>query len=508
MSLFAALAFAVVAQAAPPAPPAAAPPPASAPLPATQSGAAKEVKRRNVAFYLIDTCRADQLSAYGCPRKTSPFLEKLAAMGARFDHCFAQAPWTLPSMSAILTSCYPSVTGMHRFFDQLDPAFVTLPEALQQAGWHTAGFSANPLMGKMSNYQQGFDEFTEAADVIPGGDAIGHSTGSARALNQKVLPWLQQNQKWPCFLYVHSIDPHEQYAPEPEFLRRFTTPDREREYRKQLVEIRQKNPGKIGSVTTQEHFDRAHVKVGPFIETALALYDGDICANDDEIGPLFDTLRRTKPLEEWILVVTADHGEEFFEHGGTSHAYTLWNELLHVPLIVVAPGLVPAGLVVKEPVQSLDLYPTLLELLGVAPPPDLQGTSFAASCRGDEKAAGHPVFAENHSMPGSERFLPEQGNMLTVIEGPWKYILNVKSSFNRPRPRHELYRLDRDFAEKNNLAESEPERVARFETMVLEWWARNRARHSGVDVKHLTEAQIAEADPATLERLRKLGYVK
>jgi arylsulfatase A-like enzyme len=503
MSIFVALAFAVVVQAAPPA---AVPPP-----PAIQSGAAKDAKdakRRNVVFYLIDTCRADQLSAYGNSRKTSPFLEKLAAMGARFDHCFAQAPWTLPSMSAILTSCYPSVTGMHRFFDQLDSAFVTLPEAMQQAGWHTAGFSANPLMGKMSNYQQGFDEFTEAMEVIPGGDAIGHSTGSARALNQKVLPWLKQNKKWPSFLYVHSIDPHEQYAPEPEYLRRFTTPEREREYRKQLREIKQKNPGKIGSVTTQEHFDRAQVKVGPFIETALALYDADICANDDEIEHLFDALRKTKPLEEWILVVTADHGEEFFEHGGTSHAYTLWNELLHVPLIVVAPGLVPAGLVVKEPVQSLDLYPTLLELLGIEAPPGLQGQSFAAFCRGDDQAAGHPVFAENHSMPGSERFLPEQGNMLSVIEGPWKYILNVKSSFNRPRPRHELYRLDQDFAEKKNLAESEPERVARFETMVLEWWAKNRARHSGVDVKHLTEAEIAEADPATLERLRKLGYVK
>jgi len=503
MSIFVALAFAFVAQAAPPA---AAPSPA-APSGA-QTGATKDAKRRNVVFYLIDTCRADQLSAYGCPRKTSPFLEKLAAMGARFDHCFAQAPWTLPSMSAILTSCYPSVTGMHRFFDQLDAAFVTLPEALQQAGWHTAGFSANPLMGKMSNYQQGFDEFTEAVDVIPGGDAIGHSTGSARALNQKVLPWLQQNKKWPCFLYVHSIDPHEQYAPEPEYLRRFTTPEREREYRRQLVEIRRKNPGKIGSVTTQEHFDRAQVKVEPFIETALALYDADICANDDEIEALFDALRKTKPLEEWILVVTSDHGEEFFEHGGTSHAYALWNELLHVPLIVVAPGLVPAGLVVKEPVQSLDLYPTLLELLGIEAPPALQGQSFAAFCRGDDKAVGHPVFAENHSMPGSERFLPEQGNMLSVIEGPWKYILNVKSSMNRPRPRHELYRLDQDFAEKKNLAEAEPERVARFETMVLEWWARNRARHSGVDVKHLTEAGIAEADPATLERLRKLGYVK
>lgn len=468
---------------------------------------AQAPKRRSVVFYLVDTCRADRLSAYGHERKTSKFLEKLAAKGARFEHCFSQAPWTKPSMSAILTSCYPSVTGMHRFLDQLDERFVTLPEALRAAGWRTAGFSANPVMGRMSNYQQGFDEFTEAVEVIPGGDAINHSSGSAEALNGKAIPWLQKCKERPFFLYVHSIDPHEEYEPAAEHMNKFTNASKEREYRKQKREIREKNPDKVGSVTTIEHFEKAKVKVGPFIETSIALYDADLRANDAAIEELFEAVERRKLLDEVIFVVTSDHGEEFMEHGGTSHAYTLWNELLHVPLIVVAPGLVPEGLVVKEPVQSLDLYPTLLELLGVEAPEGLQGASFAPLLRG-EPGEGRPVFAEIHEMPGGERFFPEQGNMLTVIEGPWKFILNLKSSLHRPRPRHELYRIDKDFEEQVNLAAKESERVDRFETMVLEWWARNRARSQGVDVKSLTEKDLAQADPATLERLRKLGYLQ
>jgi arylsulfatase A-like enzyme len=389
--------------------------------------------------------------------------------------------------------------------DQLDEDFVTLPEALSEAGWYTAGFSANPVMGGMSNYQQGFVEFTESTKVVP--NAITHSSGSAKALNKLVLPWLREDPRWPWFLYVHSIDPHEEYKPDEEHLRKFTSEAKQREYEKQRREIRSKNPDKVGSVTTQEHFDKAKVKPGPFNEIALALYDADIRANDAELEILFDALKKRKVLDDLVIVVTADHGEEFFEHGGTSHAYTLFNELLHVPLIVVAPGLVPAGLVVKEPVESLDIYPTLLELLGVAPPEGLQGESFAALLQG-EAADARPVFSEIHEMPGGERFFPEQGNMLSVIEGPWKYILNIKSSLNRPRPRHELYRLDRDFEEQENLAEREPQRVERFEAMVLEWWAKNRARNQGVEVKSLTEAELAQADPETLEKLRKLGYLE
>jgi arylsulfatase A-like enzyme len=472
-----------------------------------QETPAPKPRPRSVLFYLIDTCRADHLSANGYARATTPYLEELAARGVRFTHCFSQAPWTKPSVSAILTSCYPTVTGMTSLLDQLDSRFVTMPEALRDAGWYTAGFSANPLMGRLSNYNQGFRKFVDAALVIPGGDCIKYASGSAKALNRLVLPWIDETTAWPFFLYVHSVDPHEDYQPAPEYLKLFADPAREPEFRREWQALIDAKDLKIGNYCTKADFEKAGVAIDPFVAYGRDLYDADIRANDDEIARLLDTLRERGDLDDMIVVVTADHGEEFMEHGGTSHAFMLWNELIHVPLLVVAPGLLPEGLVVDEPVQSLDLYPTLLDLLGVAAPEGLQGTSFAPLLHG-ESGSARPIFSENHEVPGTEPFFQPQGVTLSLIEGPWKLILNVKSPANRERPRRELYRLDTDFAERNDLAAEQAELADRMETKLLEWWARNQARRKGVDVKSLTVEELREADPDTLERLRKLGYVR
>lgn len=480
---------------------------ASAALAVAQEPPAAPPKRRSVLFYLIDTCRADHLSANGYERETTPFLEELAARGVRFENCFSQAPWTKPSVGTILTSCYPSATGMHRLLDYLDSKFTTLPEALRDAGWYTVGFSANPLMGRLSNYNQGFRRFVDAASVIPGGDPIHYASGSARRLNEQVLPWIEKNAEWPYFLYVHSVDPHEEYAPSPEYLALFNDPDGEAAYREHWQALLDTKVVKIANYCTKEHFEKAGVAVDGFIEYGKGLYDADIRANDDEIAKLVDALREKGRLDDTIVVITADHGEEFMEHGGTSHAFMLWNELLHVPLIFVAPGLLPEGLVVKDPVQSLDLYPTLLELLGVPAPEGLQGRSFAPLLRG-EPGDGRPIFAENHETPGSEQFFLAQGITLSVIEGPWKFILNVKSPQGREQPRRQLFRLDVDFAEKVDRAAEQPEVADRLEAMVLAWWTANRARNEKVEVGSLTVDELHDADPETLDRLRKLGYIK
>jgi len=486
----------------------AAPATASSPQAVSEGGLPK-ARRRSVLFYLIDTCRADHLSVDGYARPTTPFLEKLAARGVRFDHCFSQAPWTKPSMSAILTSCYPTVTGMHQLVGQLDNRFVTLPESLRDAGWYTVGFSANPLMGRLSNYAQGFRRFFDAGAILPNVYAIHSTSGSAKALNGHVLPWIEQNAEWPYFLYVHSVDPHENYEPAPEYLKLFADPAHEAQYRKEWQALVDVKPGQVANVCTQERFEKAGVEIGPFIEYGQQLYDADIRANDDEIARVVDALDHKGQLDDMIVVVTADHGEEFFEHGGTSHAFMLWNELIHVPLLIIAPGLLPEGLVVKDPVQSLDIYPTLLDLLGVTPQEGLQGRSFAPQCRG-EPGDGRMIFSENHETPGSEesRVLQNQGVTLSVIRGPWKFILNLKCPTDRPRPRAELYRVDHDFAERKNLAEEQPQLGVELEQALLSWWAANSARREGVSVGDLTLDALQEADPDTVERLRKLGYVK
>lgn len=478
----------------------------AAPQAGDPTGAPK-ARPRSVLFYVVDTCRADHVSADGYARPTTPFLEKLAAKGVCFANCFSQAPWTKPAVGSILTSCYPSVTGMHRIFDQLDRRFVTLPEAMRDAGYTAIGFSANPLVGRMSNYAQGFRRFTEAVDVIAGGDPIKSAGGSARALNRLVLPWLAGNRAWPFFLFVQSIDPHEEYRPAPEYLKLFADPAFEPEYRREWQALLDVKPKMVGNHCTKEHFEAAKVAVEPFEAYGKDLYDANLRANDDEIERVVEALRARGQLDDTVIVVTADHGEEFMEHGGTSHGFTLWNELIHVPLIVVAPGLVPEGLVVKEPVQSVDIYPTLLDLLHLKVPEGLEGRSLAPLLRG-EPADGHPIFSENHESPGAEQVFFEMGNTLSVIRGPWKLILNLKSPLNRPRPRRELYRLDRDFAEREELSEREPAVADELEKLLLSHWASDCARHEGVEVKSLSIEELGQSDPETLERLRRLGYVR
>jgi len=487
--------------------PVTAPTTAQAAVGATDATARATPRPRSVVFYLIDTCRADRMSVNGHTRPTTPFLEKLAARGARFSRCFSQAPWTKPSMSSILTSCYPSVTGMYRLLDQLDSSFVTLPEAFREAGWYTAGFSCNPLMGRLSNYAQGFRRFVEATTIIPNGDPIGFASGSARRMNDHALPWIAAPREWPYFLYLHSVDPHEEYEPAPEYLALFGDPAGEAEYRRQWQALIDAKTVKVANHCTKEHFEAAGVPIEPFVKYGLDLYDADIRANDDEIERVVAALEAKGDFDDTIMVITADHGEEFMEHGGTSHAFTLWNELIHVPLIVIAPGLIPPGVVIDTPVQSLDIYPTLCELAGIAAPEGLQGASLAHLLRGEEHD-GRRVFAENHEVSGGDQYFFSQGNTLSVIEGAWKLILNLKSSYNRPRPRRELYRLDRDFDERDDLAESMPEMADRLEDLVLDWWARNRARHEGVAVDELSVEQLQNVDPETLERLRQLGYIK
>ena len=182
------------------------------------STAPKSDERRSVLFWLTDTCRADRLSAYGYEHATTPFLEKVAAEGVLFERCYSQAPWTKPSMSSILTSLYPSEHGSTQMFEPMPDAFLTFPEVLREAGWYTVGFSANPVMGTFTNLQQGFAKFTDSWLMIQGESPMDYASGSAARIVPHAVEWLGGNDEWPFFLYMHSMDQHEWYAPAPEFV--------------------------------------------------------------------------------------------------------------------------------------------------------------------------------------------------------------------------------------------------------------------------------------------------
>ena len=457
-------------------------------------------RKRSVLFYLVDTCRADHLSVYGSERKSTPFLEEIAAKGVVFEQCRSQAPWTKPSMASMLTSRYPGELGIYMLFQTLDDSYVTLPEALAGAGYFAAGFAANPLMGAFSNYDQGFEYFVEST-VINQGDPINFASGSAAKLNAKIGPWIKENESWPLFLYVHSVDPHEEYEPAPEYLAQFADPEDTERYRDEWKQLLKSRPPIPGLHLTSDNFERTQIDPKWFIEHGKKLYDADILANDTEIERLWSMLQEEGWGEDVVLVLMSDHGEEFFEHGGTSHGYSLYDELVHVPLIIYAPGLLPEGRRISNPVRSLDVYPTLCDLLGIEAPPGLQGRSLLPLIEGDPEWQDLPVMSEKTEDPGGRRARSGMGVGLSLIQDGWKLISNLRSADGRNMPRYELFNLSRDPGEQENLAGVHPDRVEQMDVALMEWSARN------LGLAPTSSTAPEGVDPEVLEQLRALGYL-
>jgi len=458
---------------------------------------------RSVLFYLIDTCRRDRMAFEGYERKTTPFLAWLAERSVVFEACYSQAPWTKPSMASMLTSRYPSSTGVYRMEHLLPAEHLTWPEVLKAKGLYTAGFSANIVMGgALSNFAQGFDHFVEST-AINRGDPIRFASGSARKLNEHAFAWLDRADHWPMLLYMHSVDPHEEYEPEPGYLEQFADPERHPRFREEWKKLLASRPLIPGLYVTQDNFDRTGIDSASFIAHASNLYDANILANDDQLQRLWNKLQEDGWGEDFVLVLTSDHGEEFFEHGGTSHGYSLYDEMLRVPLMIYAPGLLPAGKRITTPVRSLDIYPTLCELLGLDVPAGIQGESLVplvrAAVPNQASPEGRAIFSEHREDPLQRRLGQGSGVMFSLRRGPWKFILNQESPQMLARPRFELYDLETDPLERHNVAEAQPELVKRLEREIQQFIA---------DHRQLTPLEgEASQDPEVLEQLRALGYI-
>jgi len=453
---------------------------------------------RSVVFYLMDTTRRDRLGFDGYGRATSPFLDRLAERSVVFATCYAQGDWTKPSMAALLTSQYPSTTGVYKMNHRLSDRFQTFPEVLRANGFHAAGFSANVVMGGLlSNYAQGFDHFVEST-AINAGDPIRYASGSARKLNAAVLPWLARNEQWPVLLYLHSVDPHEEYEPEPAYLERFADPGRHERFRSEWRTLLASRPPIPGLYLTQDDFDRTNLDSRWFEAHASDLYDADIRANDDQLEVLWNALQQEGWGEDLILVFTSDHGEEFFDHGGTCHGYSLYEEMTRVPLLIYAPGLLPAGKRIDAPVRSIDIYPTLCELLGLEAPAGLEGRSLVPLIRGQETSAVD-VFSEHREDPIVRRLGQGSGDMVALRSGRWKLIVNFLSSQRIQKPRLELYDLEADPRERRNVADEHPDVVTALEPRIQAWVDRQwRGQHA---------AESAEMAPEARAALQALGYV-
>lgn len=340
-----------------------------------------DVPPPNIVLVSIDSLRPDHLSAYGYPRLTSPHLEKLVREGARFDQAISTTSWTLPSHAAMFTGLYDSTHGLFDNGLSLSKNHLTLAEILSAQGYDTAGFFGGPYLHPTFGLGQGFDVYQSCMTTTPDA-ATGVEVREGASSNQgrsheditgprtrtEVARWADtQDPDDPYFLFVHLWDVHYDFMPPAPYDTMFD-PDYE---------------GPItGALMSDAKIQR---EMSPRdLQHVLALYDGEIRFTDHILEGILTDLRARKLLDNTIVVVTADHGEEFFEHGQKGHNKSLWDEVLRVPLIVHYPGHIEAGLTIKHHTSLVDLLPTLASYAGFEGELAAQGRNLRPLLEGGE----------------------------------------------------------------------------------------------------------------------------
>ena len=420
----------------------------------------------NVVLVLVDTLRADHLGTYGYPRPTSPALDAFAQEAVVFTDARSQAGCTFPSVNSLLTSQLPE-----RFLGQpegrigIPDGLATLPELLRARGWTTAAVSASSVVRRRPSdlnphggFGRGFDLFLE--------DCVWKS---AACVNRQALPLLQSLPR-PFFLYLHYLDPHAPYQPPRAHPRRFARGWSDKRF------VRRGNPKPIGRWLYQGAPDPGVTPAD--LRLLVDWYDEEIAFWDGELARLLGALARAGLDEETVVVVAADHGEEFLEHRHVQHCRTVFDSSIRVPLLVRAPGLesrrVAAG------AQNLDVLPTLLDLLEVP----AEGVAFAGRSL-------RPALEEGRRVNG--RQVSAQGAYHAVVGPRHKLIADLASG------KAWLYDLEADPGETRDRLAAERRAAAPLRAALRAWLAASAAGDTAALLDRSREAE---------ERLRAVGYIE
>jgi arylsulfatase A-like enzyme len=460
--------------------------------------------RPNVLVYVIDTLRADHASVYGYARDTTPFLKKLGATGVVFDDCQAQATWTKPSIASLLTSLYSYTHGIVRDDDTIPKGAATLAEQLRKSGYVTAAITASPWTGKITGLQRGFDYETEFPVVARQRTETADRATDSAALNKVLFPWLERHSDEPFFLYAHATDPHAPYRPPTGFEEKFANPAETREFNRDYIKLQDKDQYGGGAVIDRAGCRRNGVDPDKFIQRAMDRYDGEILHNDKSLDLLAAKLKQLGILDNTLIVVLSDHGEEFWEHGWTAHGQSLYQELTHCVFLIWNPKLLPVPRRVTEPVQLIDVMPTILEMLNLKAPDVIQGQSLVPLATGLPFHRRAPVMSSRFAHPGAKpgRFVPENRiNTFAMIDANWKLVYREKGK-EVGLDRVELYDRRTDRVEMKNVAAAHPAEVERMMTEIGKWLAAQKQLRTMVG-----KGARSTLDKQTLDQLRSLGYI-
>lgn len=456
----------------------------------------------NVVLISIDTLRADALSTYGNNITNTRYMDSLADNGIRFDNAFSVSPWTKPSIASFMTSLYPTTSGVDMAMRKLDGKRETIAQVFSNAGYNTVAAVTNGWNKDVFGFNNGFDYYHFQGDamwVLAFGNSIwfkpmvaiynkfspreslltARNPNQANFLIDKSKDLLKRYKDTNFFMWIHLLDPHDPYTPPPELLPKFAGDYRGRYYHSsgQVNDLRK------GILISDE--DKRHIE---------NLYLAEVQYTDSEVGRFLDQLEEYGLMDNTIIVIISDHGEEFWEHNNVTHGHNLYWHQLHIPFLLQWKDRIEPK-AIEERVSLLDLKPTLLSLCNLEAQEIMQGIDISGLIFGGDDELSERLHDRDLFAEALIYYEQRKG----IFDADYKYV------FSEVTHREELYNLRDDPYEQFNLAVLEPELLKHYRKVLDEWEEASKLLHDSLPQSD--RDTVADIDEATLNQLRGLGYI-
>ncbi len=435
------------------------------------SSTARALALPHVFLVTIETFRWDHASLYGYDRATTPNLARVAGEGAYFTRHYVQAPYTRPSLSSLVTSRYPAALGIADNVQSLSRDVTTVAELFSGAGYLSGGFLAQFLLSSQFGFHQGFHAFFNHPNDTDAG-----------VVASELVQWMSDHPKDNTFVWTHLFDPHGPYRPSAEWAGRFVGDEL---WNRDDVTLAAGVAKARGSVIPAYVYDEGKQQRRHYV----AGYDADIAYADHRLGEIFAQIDKMGWRDSSLVIVTADHGESMTDHEKFFAHGTLYDHDLHVPMVVWAPGRVPAGAVVSERSSHLDIVPTLLDYAGIKAPTNLQGRSLRGLMSPGGKAPQPFTVASVGAAEAETTAVYGDKGLKVVVDAAGKVV--------------EAYDLGVDPAEKVNVAEARSAEATAMAASFSTWMKKQLT-----DEAPKPKRPARQVDDAEAEMLRQLGYME
>ena len=452
-------------------------------------------RRPNVLLIVLDTARADRFSCVGYERKTSAHIDKLALEGAIYESAYATNFWTLPSHASLFTGLYPTQAGATSETLQLPLSNTTLAEMMKQAGYGTAAFVCNTWVSAERGFAKGFDEFHEMWRPANQSQVAPQPGWPERATLRKVLGWLDQQKAAgnPFFVFINLNCIHLPYRPPEPFLTHFVG---NKGYNNKEV-------NRIAEITSMWAHLAGEVKLSERDFRIMSdLYDGEVAFADQCVGQIVERLRDSGVLDDVVVIVTSDHGENLGEHGRIDHNLSMYETTLHVPLVIRYPRRLKEGTRIDDLVSLVDIAPTILDLCGVQDGMEKLKPSETSLARDDRPHRAFVVAGNERPLTGialmKDRYPSFDTStidyrMRAIRTDPYKLIWSIGGGM-------ELFDLQTDPGELHDLADTRVQARDKLHKMLTNWMDQ---------IPSAGDITLLESrDKESLEILRSLGYVE